>query len=441
MNYFNIIQRSKNRIDQFDINFLKKLYIQKPEKTTEVAHGYPVSVLDTFSTEVQDVDIPFETVVDMQESSVYIQIPWCRLRCIYCRYPDAYCQTVDDDVYRRFLEKIRCQLAYYNDRFKCKKLYVNRLYIGGGTPSLLSVGQLRQLFQALDDTIDFKDQSFRVMEVSPSSLTYEKVKLMFEYGINRVSIGVQSFTPHILKAIGRVAEGPEEVRNAMKLLRSFNIPEINIDIMPGLPKQSLEDFVYDVEMATQLKPSSISFLDLEVWTGSFLEQNHIKNTFFDFQKVLIMRSIYQEILSTNGYVFTRPHYGVLPNEMRNASNRMVCTDNRQYGKQIGLGPHAISHIGDMVYRTTSFKDFMETEAPINMERFLRVSPDVAHSMKIITSLVNEKSLIELAYVSFPKECDFLKKNDLINEQGELTETGCLFGSEIMYLFYPGSFID
>ena len=135
------------------------------------------------------------------------------------------------------------------------------LYLGGGTPSMLSPGHLTRLFAALHDTIDFSKLDEVTLEANPATFDAAKARLFRELGVTRVSLGIQSFTPHVLEILGRehsVAQASESVG----ILREAGIPSVNIDLMFSIPGQSKDDWQKTLEHAVSLKPDHISAYNL-----------------------------------------------------------------------------------------------------------------------------------------------------------------------------------
>jgi len=135
------------------------------------------------------------------------------------------------------------------------------LYLGGGTPSMLSPTHLTQLFAALYATIDFSKLEEVTLEANPATFDIVKARLFRELGVTRISLGVQSFTPHVLKTLGR-EHTVAQASNAVSILREAGIPSVNIDLMFSIPGQSKADWEATLRHAIALRPDHISAYNL-----------------------------------------------------------------------------------------------------------------------------------------------------------------------------------
>lgn len=183
---------------------------------------------------------------------LYLHIPFCHRVCPYCSF---YKHTPGDTPIGHFLEALAAEAK--------SRIHTNprTLYFGGGTPSMLSPSHLSRLFAALRETIDFSQLAEVTLEANPATFDLRKARLFRELGVTRVSLGIQSFTPHVLETLGRehtVAQASESVG----ILREAGIPSINIDLMFSIPGQSKSDWQETLEHAIALKPDHISSYNL-----------------------------------------------------------------------------------------------------------------------------------------------------------------------------------
>lgn len=135
------------------------------------------------------------------------------------------------------------------------------IYLGGGTPSMLSPIHLRRLFSALHTEIDFATLDDVTLEANPATFDLEKAQLFRDLGVRRVSLGIQSFTPHVLETLGR-EHSVEQASEAVAVLRSAGVPSVNIDLMFSIPGQSKEDWEQTLRHAISLQPDHISAYNL-----------------------------------------------------------------------------------------------------------------------------------------------------------------------------------
>lgn len=183
---------------------------------------------------------------------LYLHIPFCHRVCPYCSF---YKHTPGATSISSFIDALAAETE---SRLKTTP---RTLYLGGGTPSMLSPGHLRRLFESLRAKFDFTALDEVTLEANPATFDLAKATLFRELGVTRVSLGIQSFTPHVLEILGRehsVAQASEAVR----ILRQAEIPSINIDLMFSIPGQSEDDWRSTLEHAILLEPDHISAYNL-----------------------------------------------------------------------------------------------------------------------------------------------------------------------------------
>ncbi|MES2660762.1 MAG: radical SAM family heme chaperone HemW [Verrucomicrobiota bacterium] len=183
---------------------------------------------------------------------LYLHIPFCHRVCPYCSF---YKHTPGSTSIGSFVDALAAET-------RSRLIETPRtIYLGGGTPSMLSPGHLTKLFTALHDKIDFSKLDEVTMEANPATFDASKARLFRDLGVTRVSLGIQSFTPHVLEILGRehsVAQASESVG----ILREAGIPSINIDLMFSIPGQSKDDWEQTLEHAIALEPDHISAYNL-----------------------------------------------------------------------------------------------------------------------------------------------------------------------------------
>ncbi|MEO7097735.1 MAG: radical SAM family heme chaperone HemW [Luteolibacter sp.] len=185
---------------------------------------------------------------------LYLHIPFCHRVCPYCSF---YKHTPGATSVGSFVDALAAETK---SRLRLTET-PRTIYLGGGTPSMLSPGHLSRLFAALHEKIDFSKLDEVTMEANPATFDATKARLFRELGVTRVSLGIQSFTPHVLEILGRehsVAQASESIG----ILREAGIPSINIDLMFSIPGQSKEDWEQTLKHAIALKPDHISAYNL-----------------------------------------------------------------------------------------------------------------------------------------------------------------------------------
>lgn len=191
---------------------------------------------------------------------VYIHIPFCSNKCYYCDF-NIFVWQGDDWVWQ-YLEALEREIRWQVVAHPPHTL--KTIYIGGGTPSILNVAQLEKLFTLLEQYFPLRSPNYEMtIEINPGTLTAEKCAVLRHYGVNRFSIGVQSFDDRLLKQIGRQHTAADAAR-VIKLARQYGFDNLSIDLMFGLPGQSLADFQQSLDTVRLLDVEHVSAYNLRI---------------------------------------------------------------------------------------------------------------------------------------------------------------------------------
>ena len=265
---------------------------------------------------------------------LYLHIPFCHRICPYCSF---YKHTPGATPIGAFIDALAIEAR---KRIAEAPTPPRTIYLGGGTPSMLSPKHLTRLFSTLHDTIEFNDLDEVSMEANPATFDEEKAGLFLDLGVTRVSLGIQSFSPHVLKTLGR-EHSAEQAAESVAILRKAGIPQVNIDLMFSIPGQSKDDWQSTLHKAVSLEPDHISAYNLtyeedtaffeSLRRGEMLENEDHDAEFFHLA---------DDLLTTNGF----DHY-----ETSNyAKPGCHSSHNRGYWNgedYLGLGPSAVSTLG------------------------------------------------------------------------------------------------
>lgn len=283
----------------------------------------------------------------MKNISLYVHIPFCKQKCFYCDFKSyAGIEELENDYIDALILEIRN---------KCKGYLIKTLFIGGGTPSYLSENNLSKLLKELNK-LSFLDDAEKTIECNPGTLSDEKIKIIKENNINRISMGLQTTKNSLLKNIGRI-HTIEEFKANYKRVRELGIENINIDIMFGLPNQSLEDYKETLEDIVKLNPEHISAYSLIIEEGTYFyklyEENKLNVPNEDDERR--MYEITKEILEDNNY----KQY-----EISNyAKEGRECRHNKVYwelDEYIGVGVSASSFIDEKrIKNIDNIKEYIE----------------------------------------------------------------------------------
>ena len=187
--------------------------------------------------------------------SLYIHYPWCVKKCPYCDFNSH--ETGNREGYIATLLK-----DLDNELDTIQGRSIHSIFIGGGTPSLMSADELQELFIGLKSKLIFEKNIEITLETNPGTFEIEKFKAFKDIGINRLSIGVQSFQNHHLKSLGRIHSAEEASKACTYASQIFD--NFNIDLMYGLEGQSINDCLSDLNQAMDLNPQHISFYQLTI---------------------------------------------------------------------------------------------------------------------------------------------------------------------------------
>ena len=284
----------------------------------------------------------------MKELGIYIHIPFCKKKCDYC---DFVSYSDKEDCIEQYIgvlkKEIKCEfkkILKSNIEYK-----VTTIYIGGGTPSYIDSKYIIEILNEIknnsEGVISLSDSIETTIEVNPGTVSREKLEDYKKAGINRISIGLQETNNELLKSIGRI-HTYEEFLNTYKLAREVGFKNINIDLMIGLPKQSIQNIKESLEKIIKLNPEHISVYSLILEEGTKL-YNKNKNREIEMPGEELERNMYwyvKNTLENAGYVhyeisnYAKPGY-----ESKHNTN---CWEQKEY---IGFGLAAHSYINKMRY--------------------------------------------------------------------------------------------
>jgi oxygen-independent coproporphyrinogen-3 oxidase len=192
---------------------------------------------------------------------LYVHMPFCAHRCGYCDFVTAVGRL---DEHGRYVDALLAELEL---EAHVLAEHLETLFVGGGTPSFTEPGALRRLLEALPTADEV------TIEANPETVTAALAGLLRESGINRVSIGAQSFRPHLLRTLERRAT-PDTVRRAVALLRGVGFDNVSLDLIYGIPGQTPDDLAADIADALALQPEHLSWYELEAKPGTRFTHAH-----------------------------------------------------------------------------------------------------------------------------------------------------------------------
>ena len=189
--------------------------------------------------------------------SLYVHVPWCVRKCPYCDFNShqADAELPEEDYVGQLLADLDQDLPWAQGR------ELQSIFIGGGTPSLLSPDAYKRLFHGLQTRLAFARDIEITLEANPGTFEAQKFAAYRELGINRLSIGIQSFNDQHLTALGRIHDG-EQARTAIGMAKKAGFDNFNLDLMHGLPGQTPEQAMDDLQQALAFEPQHLSWYQL-----------------------------------------------------------------------------------------------------------------------------------------------------------------------------------
>jgi len=197
------------------------------------------------------------------ELGLYLHFPFCISKCPYCDF-NSY-QLKEDNQISSYISALYQEITAYSQ--KLKKYNIKTIYLGGGTPTILSGVQIYNILEFCKDKFNIDKNAEITIEANPGTLDGEKLKLLIESGINRLSLGAQSFNNLFLKKLGRI-HNTQDIIDSYYLAREKGFNNINIDIMFALPDQTTEDLKVTLKKAISLKPDHLSLYNLTIKPGT-----------------------------------------------------------------------------------------------------------------------------------------------------------------------------
>ena len=226
--------------------------------------------------------------------SLYIHFPWCVQKCPYCDFNSHELKKELDE--KKYIEALISDLEQELPLFWGRS--ISSIFMGGGTPSLFSPESIDQLISALRARLTFAPDIEITMEANPGTVELGKFKEFSSAGINRLSIGIQSFSDDKLEKLGRI-HGRKEAIRAAELAHDADFNSFNLDLMYGLPNQSLQQAVEDIETAIALEPKHLSHYQLTIEPNTFF--HHQPPPTPDDDKLWEMQEACQTSIAKHGY--------------------------------------------------------------------------------------------------------------------------------------------
>ncbi len=329
--------------------------------SSEVETSLTISVAEVQSESSRDSSTPLGMTTDTSESlsspvdyistnvadtirHIYVHVPFCARICPYCAF---YKELLDRSQTPRFCEAL---LGELRQEAKDRHLIPSTIYFGGGTPTALTTAQLEFLLGGFRDALDLSKLIEWTMEANPGSVFQSKAALLQRLGITRISLGIQSWDDDLLKLLGR-EHNTKQGEESFQILRDAGFSNINVDLMFGLPGQTIEQWQSTLERTVSLKPEHVSTYcltyeeDTEFFLrqarGEFRQDPDTDSEFFEMTMSILETAGYEHYEISN---YARPGF-------RSAHNRAYWSGS----DYLGIGPSAFSTVG--MTRWQNISDF------------------------------------------------------------------------------------
>lgn len=289
----------------------------------------------------------------MKELGIYIHIPFCKQKCYYC---DFVSYANKEEKIQEYIKCLQEEIGIESEKYKNEEYEITTIYIGGGTPSFIDASYIERIINTIKQNYKLYENPEITIEINPGTINEEKIKKYKDIGINRISIGLQTTKDNLLKQIGRI-HTYEEFLNCYKIVKKIGIDNINVDLMLGLPNQTLEDLKESLIEVINLKPNHISLYSLILEENTILEkmvsQNMTKLPEEDLEREMYWTT--KNILEENGYI----HYEIsnFSKKGYESKHNLNCWGQKEY---LGFGVAAHSYIKNKRYcNTNNIEDYIK----------------------------------------------------------------------------------
>ena len=367
--------------------------------------------------------------MNKKELGIYVHIPFCKHKCYYCDFISYANKT---EYVKRYVEAVIKEIKSYD----LKEYIITTIYLGGGTPSYIESEYIKKILEALKNQFDIEDDCEITIEVNPGTVTKDKLEEYKKCGINRLSVGLQSINDKLLKQIGRIHDYKQFLQT-YELARKVGFDNINVDLIIGIPNQTMKDIELEMDEIIKLEPEHISTYSLIVEEGTTLEKQ-LQEERYKLPKEDLEREMYwyiKKVLERKGY----QHYEIsnFSKKGKESRHNKNCWEQKEY---IGLGVASHSYLNNIRYSNTE-----------NLEKYIENIEDnklqlnrIVHEKQIEADKEKEFMLLGLRKIEgvsiksfkekfdknplciFKEELDKLEKQQLIKVMGDdirLTDKG------------------
>ncbi len=328
---------------------------------------------------------------------LYVHIPFCARICPYCAF---YKARANHSETQRFCEAAVRELSQKSAEFD---LAPETIFFGGGTPTALTTAQLESLLRGFHEQLDLSGLVEWTMEANPGSVAARKAEVLKRFGVNRISLGVQSWDDALLKVLGR-GHNANQAEESFRILRAAGFSNINVDLMFGLPGQTVEQWRATLEKTVALRPEHVSTYcltyeeDTEFFLrhsrGEYREDSDADAEFFEMTMSILEEAGYEHYEISN---YARPGFS-------SAHNRSYWSGE----DYLGVGPSAFSTVGTKRWQNIAdyreYADRLFDRRP-TVDRTEELTAEMKRTERIALSLRTRDGVSEAILQPFAKETD------------------------------------
>lgn len=372
-------------------------------------------------------------------SGIYFHIPFCKQKCNYCDFYSRSDSNGINELVKYEIQEFLLRKDYLNNEL------IETIYFGGGTPSLLSINHISELLNCVRQHFQVSAQCEITFEANPDDLTDVYLKSLYDCGINRLSIGIQSFNDKVLKFLGR-RHSSKKLNYIIENAKKIGFGNISVDLIFGIPGMELSTYIDSLSQVIQLNIQHISAYSLTISEGTLFYKMMKNNTLSEIneENLLIQFNTTIDTLSEHGFF----HYEISNYAKDGYKSRHNCSYWEDI-KYLGIGPSAHSY--NMVSRQWNISDTSKYCSKINQSQSFYEVEYLTHNDKfneyVITGLrtsngvskryINE-NFDERICTHFTKEVNKLLNDNLIyvvEDRIVLTRKGILISDFILRNFY------
>jgi len=384
--------------------------------------------------------------VSPSSAGLYLHIPFCHSKCTYCSFITG---SYEDLLVQRYLSALLKEIATTASLLSLSERKIDTIYFGGGTPSIISPDWIERLLNTCYQHFSVQEKTEITIETNPSDINADRLNYYRSLGINRVSLGIQSFIDEQLKEIGR-DHSAKDAKLAIEHLRKAGFDNISLDLIAGLPSQTLEQWEYNLSSALAFDPEHLSIYLLEIKEGTTLyaqiRSGRLKTP--DEDLAAEMYDLLVDKLIKNGY----QHYEISNFAKVNSQKAFLSRHNTKYWLDIpyyGLGVSAHSYHSQTRYSnvksTHTYIEKIETSGQAIAEKIAldnseRIREAIMLRLRLMEGINLEEFQTNYGFdimANYKEAFSELMENkllEIVDGKLRLTRQGILFSNEVFVLF-------